>query len=178
MLTRDFKFRVWYKDTDQMGIVHHSNYICYYEAARSELLRSFGSSYADMEEKDGVMMPILEVHSKYLRPAHYDELITVRISLRELPKARITFEYEIYNEAGELLEYGFYGSGFHPPRYAASLPGSERIYGAVGKKPVIHAVFLRIASRSFRFFPRGRYFGFSSMENPGWEFRTILSDIK
>ena len=92
MLTRDFKFRVWYKDTDQMGIVHHSNYICYYEAARSELLRSFGSSYADMEEKDGVMMPILEVHSKYLRPAHYDELITVRISLRELPKARITFE--------------------------------------------------------------------------------------
>ncbi|WP_418978740.1 hypothetical protein, partial [Alistipes putredinis] len=59
-----------------------------------------------------------------------------------------------------------------------SLPGSERIYGAVGKKPVIHAVFLRIASRSFRFFPRGRYFGFSSMENPGWEFRTILSDIK
>ena len=103
MLTRDFKFRVWYKDTDQMGIVHHSNYICYYEAARSELLRSFGSSYADMEEKDGVMMPILEVHSKYLRPAHYDELITVRISLRELPKARITFEYEIYNEAGELL---------------------------------------------------------------------------
>ena len=107
MLTRDFKFRVWYKDTDQMGIVHHSNYICYYEAARSELLRSFGSSYADMEEKDGVMMPILEVHSKYLRPAHY----------------------------------GFYGSGFHPPRYAASLSGSERIYGAVGKKPVIHAVF-------------------------------------
>ena len=56
MLTRDFKFRVWYKDTDQMGIVHHSNYICYYEAARSELLRSFGSSYADMEEKDGVMI--------------------------------------------------------------------------------------------------------------------------
>lgn len=112
MLTRDFKFRVWYKDTDQMGIVHHSNYICYYEAARSELLRSFGSSYADMEEKDGVMMPILEVHSKYLRPAHYDELITVRISLRELPKARITFEYEIYNEAGELLNTGSTVLGF------------------------------------------------------------------
>ena len=112
MLTRDFKFRVWYKDTDQMGIVHHSNYICYYEAARSELLRSFGSSYADMEEKAGVMMPILEVHSKYLRPAHYDELITVRISLRELPKARITFEYEIYNEAGELLNTGSTVLGF------------------------------------------------------------------
>ena len=65
-----------------------------------------------MEEKDGVMMPILEVHSKYLRPAHYDELITVRISLRELPKARITFEYEIYNEAGELLNTGSTVLGF------------------------------------------------------------------
>ena len=136
MLTRDFKFRVWYKDTDQMGIVHHSNYICYYEAARSELLRSFGSSYADMEEKDGVMMPILEVHSKYLRPAHYDELITVRV-------AESAYYVRIRNlqRSGRAAQYGFYGSGFHPPRYAASLSGSERIYGAVGKKPVIHAVF-------------------------------------
>lgn len=178
MLTRDFKFRVWYKDTDQMGIVHHSNYICYYEAARSELLRSFGSSYADMEEKDGVMMPILEVHSKYLRPAHYDELITVRISLRELPKARITFEYEIYNEAGELLNTGSTVLGFIHRDTRRPCRAPKGFMGAVGKKPVIHAVFLRIASRSFRFFPRGRYFGFSSMENPGWEFRTILSDIK
>lgn len=177
MLTRDFKFRVWYKDTDQMGIVHHSNYICYYEAARSELLRSFGSSYADMEEKDGVMMPILEVHSKYLRPAHYDELITVRIFLRELPKARITFEYEIYNEAGELLNTGSTVLGFihRDTRRPCRAPKG---FMELLKKPVIHAVFLRIASRSFRFFPRGRYFGFSSMENPGWEFRTILSDIK
>ena len=174
MLTRDFKFRVWYKDTDQMGIVHHSNYICYYEAARSELLRSFGSSYADMEEKDGVMMPILQVpasgslrridHGSNFPPGVAESAYYVRI--RNLQRS------------GRAAQYGFYGSGFHPPRYAASLPGSERIYGAVGKKPVIHAVFLRIASRSFRFFPRGRYFGFSSMENPGWEFRTILSDIK
>lgn len=178
MLTRDFKFRVWYKDTDQMGIVHHSNYICYYEAARSELLRSFGSSYADMEEKDGVMMPILEVHSKYLRPAHYDELITVRISLRELPKARITFEYEIYNEAGELLNTGSTVLGFIHRDTRRPCRAPKGFMELFGKKPVIHAVFLRIASRSFRFFPRGRYFGFSSMENPGWEFRTILSDIK
>lgn len=178
MLTRDFKFRVWYKDTDQMGIVHHSNYICYYEAARSELLRSFGSSYADMEEKDGVMMPILEVHSKYLRPAHYDELITVRISLRELPKARITFEYEIYNEAGELLNTGSTVLGFIHRDTRRPCRAPKGFMELLEKKPVIHAVFLRIASRSFRFFPRGRYFGFSSMENPGWEFRTILSDIK
>ena len=75
MLTRDFKFRVWYKDTDQMGIVHHSNYICYYEAARSEFLRALGMSFAEVERR-GIMMPILEVQSKYRKPAYFDELLT------------------------------------------------------------------------------------------------------
>lgn len=111
MLVRDFKFRVWYKDTDQMGVVYHSNYISYYEAARTELLRSCGASYAEME-RSGVMMPILEVRSRYLRPAHYDELLTVRVTLRELPAARITFEYEIYNESGVLLNTGSTVLGF------------------------------------------------------------------
>lgn len=177
MLTRDFKFRVWYKDTDQMGIVHHSNYICYYEAARSELLRSFGSSYADMEEKDGVMMPILEVHSKYLRPAHYDELITVRISLRELPKARITFEYEIYNEAGELLNTGSTVLGFihRDTRRPCRAPKG---FMELLEKTCNSRCFFTNRQSIISVFPRGRYFGFSSMENPGWEFRTILSDIK
>ena len=58
MITHDTKIRVWYKHTDQMGFVHHSNYICYYEEARSDLMRSMGLSYADMERK-GIIMPIL-----------------------------------------------------------------------------------------------------------------------
>ena len=177
MLTRDFKFRVWYKDTDQMGIVHHSNYICYYEAARSELLRSFGSSYADMEEKDGVMMPILEVHSKYLRPAHYDELITVRISSGSCRKRvlRSNTKFTTKRASCSIRVLRFWVSSTAIRGVPAGL---RKDLWSCWKKPVIHAVFLRIASRSFRFFPRGRYFGFSSMENPGWEFRTILSDIK
>ena len=68
MITHDTKIRVWYKHTDQMGFVHHSNYICYYEEARSDLMRSMGLSYADMERK-GIIMPILEVQSVYKRPA-------------------------------------------------------------------------------------------------------------
>ena len=64
MITHDTKIRVWYKHTDQMGFVHHSNYICYYEEARSDLMRSMGLSYADMERK-GIIMPILEVQSVY-----------------------------------------------------------------------------------------------------------------
>ena len=111
MLTRDFKFRVWYKDTDQMGIVHHSNYICYYEAARSEFLRALGMSFAEVERR-GIMMPILEVQSKYRKPAYFDELLTVRIILREMPSTRINFFYEIYNEKGELLNTGMTALGF------------------------------------------------------------------
>ena len=72
MLSHDCKIRVWYKHTDQMAICHHSNYICYYEAARSELLRELGMSFAEVERR-GIMMPILEVQSKYRKPAYFDE---------------------------------------------------------------------------------------------------------
>ena len=68
MITHDTKIRVWYKHTDQMGFVHHSNYICYYEEARSDLMRSMGLSYADMERK-GIIMPILEVQRRNKRPS-------------------------------------------------------------------------------------------------------------
>ncbi len=111
MLRRSYNMRVWYVDTDQMGIVHHSNYVRYYEAARSDLMRELGVSYAEMESR-GVMMPILEVHSYYKASALYDEMIRVDIWLDELPKARITFNYEIFNEAGKLLNTGSTVLGF------------------------------------------------------------------
>ena len=85
MLSHDCQIRVWYKHTDQMAICHHSNYICYYEAARSEFLRALGMSFAEVERR-GIMMPILEVQSKYRKPAYFDELLTVRIILREMPR--------------------------------------------------------------------------------------------
>ncbi|MEG1611171.1 MAG: thioesterase family protein [Alistipes sp.] len=112
MITYDCKIRVWYKHTDQMGIVHHSNYICYFEAARSEFMRELcGMSFAEVESR-GIMMPILEVSSKYLRPAYFDELLTVRISIHEFPMARIKFFYEIFNERQELLNTGSTTLGF------------------------------------------------------------------
>ena len=111
MLSHDCQIRVWYKHTDQMAICHHSNYICYYEEARSDLMRSMGLSYADMERK-GIIMPILEVQSVYKRPAFFDDCLTVRILLREMPTARIRFEYEVYNSQGELLNTGMTTLGF------------------------------------------------------------------
>ena len=135
MIHHDFMMRVWYRDTDQMGIVHHSNYLGYYEAARSDMLRALGMSFADGEIR-GIMMPVLEVRSRYLRPARYDALLTVRITLRELPEARITFDYEIFNERAELLNTGTTVLGFirsdtrrpcRCPEWVLDLLRSERI---------------------------------------------------
>ena len=111
MLTCDVKIRVWYKHTDQMGFVHHSNYICYYEEARSAFMRQYGVSYAKMEA-EGVLMPILRVESDYRRPAFYDDELTVRVLIDEIPKARFTVNYEVYNSRGELLNTGRTVLGF------------------------------------------------------------------
>lgn len=111
MITFDTEIRVWYVDTDQMGIVHHSNYIKYYEEARSAFMRHLGVSYADMEAS-GVLMPILHVESDYKRSARYDDLLTVRITIKDIPMARFVANYEVYNATGELLNTGSTTLGF------------------------------------------------------------------
>lgn len=111
MLTCDVKIRVWYKHTDQMGFVHHSNYICYYEEARSAFMRRYGVSYAKMEA-DGVLMPILHVDSDYKKPAFYDDELTVRVIIKDVPKVRFTVHYEVYNSSNELLNTGCTVLGF------------------------------------------------------------------
>jgi len=105
MITKDFEIRVRYKETDAMGVLHHSNYLVYYEQARTEFLRGFGTSYRELEES-GVMLPVSEVTMKFLRPARYDDVVTVRITLPELPGARLIFDHEVYDAAGQLLNTG------------------------------------------------------------------------
>ena len=106
MLTYDATIRTRYGETDKMGVIYHVNYINYYEIARTEMLRSTGNYTYDEMERDGIIMPVVEVESKYLMPAYYDECLTVRVIVKEPPTARITFHYEIYNEKGELLNTG------------------------------------------------------------------------
>lgn len=105
MLTQKINIRVRYAETDQMGYVYYGNYATYYEVARAEWLRKLGFSYKILEEQ-GVMMPVIENKSKFIRPAKYDDLLTVKIILKELPSKRITFEYEIYNEREKLINIG------------------------------------------------------------------------
>jgi len=88
-----------------MQYAYYGNYAAYYEVARVEALRQLGLSYKDLEDS-GIMMPILEVHSFYHKPAKYDDLLTIKITIPQLPLARIRFEYEIYAENGDKIHTG------------------------------------------------------------------------
>lgn len=97
--------RVRYAETDQMSVVYYGNYPQYFEIGRVEALRSLNMSYKQME-LEGIMLPVLKLEIKYIRPATYDDLLTITTKISELPSFRITFEHEIHNEAGELLTLG------------------------------------------------------------------------
>lgn len=98
--------RVRYSETDQMRVVYHSHFFQYFEVARSESIRDLGFTYADME-KTGIIMPVVEVQCKYLRPALYDDLLTIHTVVKEMPTAhKILFEHEVYNEQNVLLAVG------------------------------------------------------------------------
>jgi acyl-CoA thioester hydrolase len=106
MFSFETQIRVRYAETDQMGVVYHGHYFQYFEVARVESIRQLGLSYADME-KDGIIMPVIDVQCRYLRPARYDDLLTIRVILKNLPiDHRIEFLQEVYNEKKELLANG------------------------------------------------------------------------
>ncbi|QIL77318.1 acyl-CoA thioesterase [Hymenobacter sp. HDW8] len=106
MYTSDIQIRVRYAETDQMGYVYHGNYAAYFEVARTEAFRQLGIRYKDLEA-DGVGMPVGEIRTRFRRPARYDDLLTVRLLLRQPAEgSRVMFEYEIYNEGLELLTEG------------------------------------------------------------------------
>ncbi|WP_295116924.1 thioesterase family protein [uncultured Chitinophaga sp.] len=106
MFTSTTQIRVRYGETDQMGYLYYGNYALYYEVGRAEAIRQLGFTYRELEEQ-GVIMPVAELNVKYLRPALYDDLITVKTTLRELPAAhKIQFHSELFNEKGELLNVG------------------------------------------------------------------------
>lgn len=98
----DYTLRTRYAETDQMGVVYYGNYPQYLEIGRVEWLRAIGLTYKEMEA-EGIMMPVVSLQIQYKKPALYDELITIRTKLKDLPSTKIEFDYEILNEKGELL---------------------------------------------------------------------------
>ena len=106
MFTSKTQIRIHYALTDQMGVVYHGHYAQFYEIGRTEALRSLGLTYKEIEAS-GVIMMVTEIHSKFLRPALYDDLITVVTTVKELPlHHKIIFHSELFNEKEKLLNVG------------------------------------------------------------------------
>jgi acyl-CoA thioester hydrolase len=106
MYQHEFKKRVRYGETDQMGYLYYGHYAQYYEIGRVEMLRSLGLTYRDMELNEGIMMPVVTLESRYVRPALYDELITIRTAVRKWPDKFILFDMELFNEKNKLINGG------------------------------------------------------------------------
>lgn len=106
MLHHEINIRVRYGETDQMGYVYYGNYAQYFEMGRVEWLRNLGISYKRMEGL-GIMLPVLNLNINYLKPAKYDDLLTLKTTLLKKPSVRIEFDFELFNEDNVLLTKGF-----------------------------------------------------------------------
>ena len=95
-----------YSDTDQMGVIYHSNYFSFFEQARTQFLRDIGFDYYQVEE-DGIMFPVRDVSCTYLKPIRFKEKIYITTKVSKLTKIKITYYHEVYNTEGELKATGY-----------------------------------------------------------------------
>jgi acyl-CoA thioester hydrolase len=105
MIITETKIRVYYQDTDKMGVVYYGNYARYYEIGRTEMIRDMGFTYKQMEELN-ILLPARSLKINYFKSAYYDELLTVRTIVDTIPKVKFPIKTEIYNESGELINSG------------------------------------------------------------------------
>ncbi len=107
MLTNTTEIRVRYADTDKMQFVYNGKYLEYFEVGRTELLRQSGVSYSEIE-KAGYQLPLLEAGLKYFSPAHYDDVLLIKATVKELFTPKVHIEYVITNkETNEVITEGF-----------------------------------------------------------------------
>lgn len=102
MFSSETKIRVRYGETDKMGYLYYGHYPEYFEVSRTDMIRSIGLSYGEIEDK-GIIMPVRSLRVNYKLPAVYDDLLTVRSLLKELPESKLDIDYEILNEKGDLI---------------------------------------------------------------------------
>lgn len=100
-MTHDSHIRVRYAETDRMGLLHHANYLVYFEQARTDLLRQLGRTYKDLEDQ-GFFLVVTKVEVRYKRPAHYDDVLTVRTTVTRTSPVRLEHMYEVFTPDGHL----------------------------------------------------------------------------
>ena len=101
MIQSEQKIRVRYDEVDKMGYLYHGNYAGYFHVGRTELLRKFGLSDIELE-KQNIILPVIEMNTKYLKPVLYDEKITIKTYLIEFSGVRIKFSYQVFNQDNDL----------------------------------------------------------------------------
>lgn len=116
MYSFETHIRVRYGETDQMGYLYYGHYAQYYEVGRVETIRSLGTTYKELEEVHGIWLPVVSLEMRFVRPAFYDDLLTVRTEIRELPDEHITFHMEIFNEKRKLVNAGRVRLCFFDPK--------------------------------------------------------------
>lgn len=106
MIQHVYQHRVRYRECDPMGVVYHTHYIDYFEAARTEALRTMGLPYRELEER-GTIMPVVDLAVQYHRPAHYDDLLAITTRMDAVPSIRVRIDYEVHRAGTtELLVTG------------------------------------------------------------------------
>jgi len=105
MIEHTIFLNVRYAETDQMGVAHHSNYAVWFEAARVELMRPCGLSYAEFEKSD-YYMPLIELTVRFRKAAHFDDRLSIRVQLKKMPRASIIFDYEVMEEGEGIIASG------------------------------------------------------------------------
>lgn len=130
MLKNQTKIRVRYGETDQMGYVYYGNYAQYFEVGRVEWLRSLGVSYRSLEES-GVMLPVIKLEIDYIKPAKYDDLLTITTTLSKKPLVKIEFDFEITNEKNELITTGFARLVFMDMKKSKPIKGPTELLNSI-----------------------------------------------
>lgn len=125
MYVHEVQIRVRYGETDQMGYLYYGQYAGYYEVGRVETIRSLGMTYKSLEEEHGIWLPVVSLESRFVRPAHYDDLLTVRTEVRRLPDEHIVFHVEIRNEQRKLVNAGRVRLCFFDARAKKVIPAPE-----------------------------------------------------
>jgi acyl-CoA thioester hydrolase len=112
----DTQIRVRYGETDQMGYMYYGHYASYYEVGRVETIRSLGCTYKDLETVHGILLPVVSLEMRFVRPAFYDDLLTVHTEIRRMPDTHILFHVDIYNEKRKLINGGRVRLCFFDPK--------------------------------------------------------------
>jgi acyl-CoA thioester hydrolase len=119
--------RVRYAEVDQMGFLHHGNYAAYYEVGRGEMIREAGYPYSEME-KDGIVMPVVKMSAKFLRPALYEDNIRVETTMKELLDIPfVTFHHKLFNEKNELIHTSEITLTFFDPKIQKRVAMPKRL---------------------------------------------------